>query len=218
MYGGFTFNFELKAPAAWELACWGRAGLDQLYEGAQSNSSSKNLSLLVEVLCTFASGIEDKPLFASVEQERKMRVLIANDVSIIDYSRQKLADLVLSMGDDADVVDLATKGFRHGISRSRALAKEMFAAISSRWQALSAPVIERYETLIREVPNDEPAFQRFFSEYPQMLDPMATDIWPEPNLHGARSPDFVIRRSDDSYLVVEIETPGKPIVTLVERI
>jgi|SRR5215210_2797388 len=23
MYGGITFNYELKSPAAWELACWG---------------------------------------------------------------------------------------------------------------------------------------------------------------------------------------------------
>jgi hypothetical protein len=23
MYGGITYNFELKAPPAWELACWG---------------------------------------------------------------------------------------------------------------------------------------------------------------------------------------------------
>lgn len=42
---------------------------------------------------------------------------------------------------------------------------------------------------------------------------MATDIWPQPNLHGAREPDFVIRRSDNSYLVIEIETPAKQIVT-----
>jgi hypothetical protein len=35
----------------------------------------------------------------------------------------------------------------------------------------------------------------------------------QPNLHGARRPDFVIRRFDNSYVVVEIETPGKQLIT-----
>jgi hypothetical protein len=42
---------------------------------------------------------------------------------------------------------------------------------------------------------------------------MALQVWPKPDLHGAKEPDFVIRRIDDSYIVVEIETPAKPLVT-----
>ena len=42
---------------------------------------------------------------------------------------------------------------------------------------------------------------------------MALDVWSKPNLHGAAEPDFVIRRFDGTYLVVEIETPGKALVT-----
>ena len=32
-------------------------------------------------------------------------------------------------------------------------------------------------------------------------------------MHGALQPDFIIRRADDSYLVVEIECPGKLLLT-----
>ncbi len=42
---------------------------------------------------------------------------------------------------------------------------------------------------------------------------MAVQIWPEPNLLGSRFPDFVVRRSDNTYVVVEIECPSKNIVT-----
>ena len=45
MYGGMTFNFELKAPAAWELACWGEQGLDQLVAATLKAPTSKNVSL-----------------------------------------------------------------------------------------------------------------------------------------------------------------------------
>jgi hypothetical protein len=42
---------------------------------------------------------------------------------------------------------------------------------------------------------------------------MAVQVWPQPNLFGFRFPDFVVRRADDSYLVVEIEKPSKALVT-----
>jgi len=38
---------------------------------------------------------------------------------------------------------------------------------------------------------------------------MAVQIWPQPNVLGSKFPDFVVRRADDSYIVVEIETPAK---------
>jgi hypothetical protein len=42
---------------------------------------------------------------------------------------------------------------------------------------------------------------------------MTHQLWSRPNLHGYKEPDFIIRRTDDSYMVVEIETPAKPIMT-----
>jgi hypothetical protein len=42
---------------------------------------------------------------------------------------------------------------------------------------------------------------------------MAVQIWPQPNVLGSKFPDFVVRRADNSYIVVEIETPAKILVT-----
>ena len=61
MYGGFTFNFELKAPAAWELACWGERGLDQLTEATLKNPASKNVSLCVQILSHIAADLTTSP-------------------------------------------------------------------------------------------------------------------------------------------------------------
>lgn len=65
MYGGITFNFELKALAAWELACWGDVGIRQLAEATRANPTSKNLSLCVQVLCAVASGSIEAPSFTT---------------------------------------------------------------------------------------------------------------------------------------------------------
>ena len=61
--------------------------------------------------------------------------------------------------------------------------------------------------------DDEPAFHTFLEKHPQLVDPMVLDVWSKPDLHGAAEPDFVLRRIDGSYLVVEIETPGKALTT-----
>ena len=42
---------------------------------------------------------------------------------------------------------------------------------------------------------------------------MATELWPQSNLRGARIPDFVPRRFDNIFLVIKIETPAKRLVT-----
>jgi hypothetical protein len=190
MYGGFTYNYEMKAPAAWELACWGRLGIDQLLEMAKQSPTSKNESLCVEILCELASGLENKPAFVGDTQFERLQHLIGQDSTIGDYARGKLVEYILSLEDDEDVVGLASKAFRLGLSPSP-VAKEMFAALASRWLAISTPIIHQYQKLISEEPNNEPIFQEFFTRFPQLLDPMAVDVWPQPNLHGAKVPDFV---------------------------
>jgi hypothetical protein len=73
--------------------------------------------------------------------------------------------------------------------------------------------LDQYERLIIEQPDNEPAFQSFLTQHPQLLEPMAVQMWPQPNLFGSRFPDFVVRRADDSYVVIEIERPSKVLVT-----
>lgn len=73
--------------------------------------------------------------------------------------------------------------------------------------------LEAFALLIRHSSDDEPRLHSFLEVFPQILDPMAVQVWSKPDLHGFKVPDFLIRRSDNSYLVVEIETPAKSLVT-----
>jgi hypothetical protein len=217
MYGGITFNFELKAPAAWELACWGEQGLDQLVAATMKAPASKNVSLCLQILTALASGqtFEEPPLFWSKSGSVRLGTLLKTNPSLRNYARSKLIAFLLSVEDEDDLIGMIATGFsRASFSNGgTGAAKELFAAVSTRWLTVSEPLLSRYEALIADYPGDEPAFQAFFTEHPQVLDPMAKEIWPEPDLHGALIPDFVIRRFDNSYVVVEIETPAKQLVT-----
>lgn len=217
MYGGMTFNFELKAPAAWELACWGEQGLDQLVAATLKAPTSKNVSLCLQILTILAAGhrLEERPTFCDDARVARLNALLERNPALRSYARAKLVAFVLSVEDEDDFIEMVATGFSRASFSLQGIgpARELFAAVSARLLTISEPLLKRYEALITDRPDDEPAFQAFFTEHPQLLDPMVAEIWPQPDLHGALIPDFVIRRFDNSYVVVEIETPAKQLVT-----
>lgn len=218
MYDGITFNFELKAPAAWTLALWREAGLCELLSGARATPTSKNVSLCVQILAAGAAGTGISPVSFVRDAELASRIhdALTAEPSLADVCRRHLVDLVLSFEADDDVASLVGSKMSHMLNDAE--VREVFAALSARWLAVSTPVLERYAGLIAERPHDEPSFQDFLGEHPQLLDPMAVQVWPQPDLLGSRCPDFVLRRADGSYAVVEIESPAKAIATAVGQL
>jgi antiviral defense system Shedu protein SduA len=215
MYGDMTFNFELKAPAAWCLLCWGKAGIDALIEGVKRTPSSKNTSLTVQILSTVAAGTDPAFLFLADDLKDLVTTALKDTSSLQVFARQRLTEYMLSLSDDVEASEVAAIGFqRLSLLNTQAEAsKELFAALASRWLVVGAPTIARYRRLIADCADDENAFQRFFEDVPQLLDPLCSMMWPKPDLHGAKEPDFVLKRSDGSYLIVEIESPAKRLVT-----
>jgi hypothetical protein len=219
MYGGITYNFELKAPPAWELACWGERGIDQLVDATLKSPTSKNVSLCLQILSQLASGdkFAEAPIFCDAEHRARLHRLIGQRPELAQYARSKLLWLILTVDDEDDVLSMIGSALNQASYRpigGLEPAKELFGALSARWLSVSEPLLQRYESLIADHADDETSFQAFFTEHPQVLDPLAAEIWTQPSLHGAQKPDFVIRRFDNSYVAVEIETPAKQLVTL----
>lgn len=215
MYGGITFNTELKIPAAWTLASWKKAGLDELYNSTKTNSTIKNIAICILVLSTISANFSDK-YEAPFCDKKLLRTLKENsriDPTIIEYAQEKLIQLIISIKDEGELLDAIALGFTWLTFQGPVTTRELFAALSSRWLTISQPLLLEYQQLIQDHPSDEPKFQEFFTNHPQLLDPMAVEVWSQPNIRGARFPDFVVRLFDNSYLIVEIETPAKMLVT-----
>jgi Shedu protein SduA, C-terminal len=120
--------------------------------------------------------------------------------------------LILSLQTDDLLIPLS-QSFMHLSLGAEDLAKELVLSIGVKWLRFGQPALDRYERMLTENANDEPAFQGFFCEFPKFLDLMAIQVWSQPDFHCALEADFVVRWADDSYLVVEIECPGKPLLT-----
>jgi Shedu protein SduA, C-terminal len=217
MYGGITYNFELKAPAAFALIAFAQPGLQAMVEIATRTPTSKNKSLCLTILSAIAAN-SLPPILASLTRDDQIRTRVAEVSSqrgLSDAARSALRDYVLGIEDEADAVsEVGTQLSRAGwFENDQAAIGELFAALAARRLAIGPRTIQAFGRLMHDTPDDEPAFHTFFERHPQLLDPAAAEVWSKPDLAGAREPDFVVRRTDDTYLVVEIETPGKLLMT-----
>ena len=209
-----SFEWEEKIPAAWTLASWKKEGLDELCESTIANSTHKNIAICILVLSTISANFPDsKAPFCDEDILRTLKQNSKIDPTIIEHAQAKLIHLIISFEDEDEILGAVATGFTWLTMQGPNTTRELFVALSSRWLTISQPLLLEYERLIQDYPNDESKFQEFFTNHPQFLDPMAVEIWPLPNLHGAKIPDFVVRLFDNSYLIVEIETPSKLLVT-----
>lgn len=215
MYGGMTFNLEIKASAGFCLIRWGRAGLEALVEAARRTPKSKNRSIALELLASIAGG-ERRTVFAQFAGYpliEEVDALCSEWSSLPDVARSLLTEFVLELPVEEVAFALGHQFMAYSMVLGTAAIRELFEAFAVRLIAVGEPVLVEFERLIVSSPADERAFQAFLTAHPQLLEPMAVEIWPQPSLWGAREPDFVIRRADDTYLVVEIECPSKLLVT-----
>jgi hypothetical protein len=215
MYGGITFNTELKSPAAWCLVRWGKIGLEALLEAADRTPTFKNQLLALDVLATLASWQEGPRNFWRVPESMTERIIESNDEieAISQIAERLLRRYILSFEDDQDLlIPLATHIQETAVLNPAAIGK-LVQAMAARWLAVRTSTLEAFEALLIERRDDEPSFQSFFENHPLMIDPMAFEVYSQPSIHGAKEPDFLVRRTDNTFLVVEIETPGKLLMT-----
>lgn len=207
-------DLELQSPAMATLVAWGAIGLDRIVEIALSQDSSKATSAALKVLSSVAARQELGSIILFIEDRDLINTLqsITMTLGLHTLAREKLHELVFAIPTRDLLIPLGISFSQMALSDPN-LAEEIVAAISTKWLRFGPKAVKEYSDLIKSHPDDEPAFHDFFERYPQFLDPMAMQVWSKPHFHGALEPDFLIRRNDDSYLVVEIECPAKLLMT-----
>ena len=221
MYGGETFNWELKAPAAYCLLAWGQAGLRALVENALEEPTSKNFSLAFELLASTAAGYGPKSIriWLNDNQLREAVSLAAGDwKNLASAARSRLHELVLSIEDDEDAALYAGTSMIGLAIQDPGATSNLIHALALRSVAVGPRVLAHYNELITGTGDNEAIFQRFFERHPLLLDPRAFQVWARPDFHGRLEPDFVIRTYDNNYVIVEIETPAKLLVTQQDQL
>lgn len=214
-YGGHTFKWGVKEPSGMALLAWGDAGIEDLKQVFFANDNYANRTIVFDVLSAAAAGKGPTRVELGASSEVWAQIVGGGELpmTVQQSARGALVDLVLSVDAVDDVAGLIGGVLQKQQFRNDGAAVELIRAASSRWLAIGDIVLNDFRNLITTNANEERLFQKFLETNPQLLDPMAIEVWPEPNLFGSRKPDFVVKRSDGSYLLVEIECPAKSLIT-----
>ena len=214
MYGGDTYNLLFKVPAGYCLLAWGQDGLRVLVENALEEPTSKNLSMAFRLLASVAEGHE--PSVGSFVPDNQLREAVSHAVgdwnNLALPARSHLHELMLSAADTDAAISAGTSLMTLAIQDQGAI-RNLVHAFALRSIAVGPSVLANYNELVATADDDEPTFHRFFESHPLLLDPMAFQVWGKPDFHGQLEPDFIVRTYDNRYVIVEIETPAKQLVT-----
>jgi hypothetical protein len=91
----------------------------------------------------------------------------------------------------------------------RSVVFELFAEPAIK---ITSRLISTFESLVSETHGEE-EYQKFLTKHPVFIDPLASEVIPKQKLGLEHITDFVIRRLDNEYIVVEIEKPQDTIFT-----
>jgi hypothetical protein len=217
-YGDETYALERKAPSAFALCCWGMQGLDALVAMTAPSANTTTVSLSLSVLASVAAGA-DAARLAYVAADpvvlEAVRAAMKRSTVFRDAAYARLTAILLDCNSDAEAISaVARKLQMPEDEETAAAARELLCtALAARRLAVGSGSLRALRSMIESSPLDHRIYQKFFLARPRMLEPSSMTIWRAPKLVARRKADYVIRRTDGSYLVVKVETPGTPLIT-----
>jgi len=220
---------HLAWPAIISLLMYGQAGISSLRTIAlERNSFTAQDSAMTALLCAAqrrADVAENRVRFCAryVDSDAYARLVqkiaaTCTDADISSRAQVELADvfrsLILDSSRHASVGSLLATSMiafarQDGVNDT---SDFLFRLIARSSLKITESMLKDLHDLIHtDLP--EADYQKFFEEHPALLDPMASEIVPRQALGEMWKTDFVIRRFDDEYLMVEIEKPSDVLFT-----
>lgn len=92
------------------------------------------------------------------------------------------------------------------------LCKDIFSTITESSIRISRKLLNQFRVLLSKQSAEE-VYQRFLSTNPVLLDPLSSTVFPKQSLGLEFKTDYVVRRLDGEYILVEIEKPQDKIFT-----
>ena len=209
------FNERNALATALVIVTWEGSPVGALLEFVRSGWNEFYALEIVRVLAYLAAGrvdIVDRLPTAELRKAVAERMRLTTELTAVSWTAIRSLLGEERTGEPIRLVHQLLPALSG--SADQPVIKVLVVALSLRWLRLGPQVLAEYDELFATSRDDEPAFQQFLGHHPALIDPLAVEVNPHAGIASSNEkPDFVVRRLDDSYLVVEIETPGKRLLT-----
>ncbi|WP_432981555.1 Shedu immune nuclease family protein [Dactylosporangium sp. CA-233914] len=207
-FGG-TERMSYAQLAAATAVLAGDAGIRMLAEVALDDSYKNWANYGIEALWLAAS---NKRLPAEGYASSASEVHFEIPSAIRAKARATLDELIVNSKEDkalfAKILTLASLEANKNqvVGGVNDFTEHVMKVLAAGSIAVPASILDDFEALVsKNLPEER--YQEFLKTHPTVLDPLAAEVIPKHRLGTEYVTDFVIRRHDLRYLVVEIEKP-----------
>lgn len=132
------------------------------------------------------------------------------------FAQETLVNIVTESLHDEDLfftlVQFIYQEFNRAALVDREINRSIFDIVTKSSLRINEKSLRDFERLI-DTEQKEESYQQFLENNPYLIDPLASQIYNKAKLGIEHVTDFVIRRLDNEYILVEIEKPNSRVFT-----
>jgi hypothetical protein len=216
------FDEIIAVPALLALVAWGESGLDSLKEHLLSGLHSTDAQKILLALAAHIPLSEIKSMFVPSDWLERCGISVTPVLSM--YALQILRGLLLEQAIDREIqrkliINFAMETMVSVKEESDHSVRDAFLSLLlDSHLTLNKQLLEQFETLLATLHGKEEEIHQFLFDHPIFLDPLAIELRSKHELGDDFITDFVVRRVDGTYILVEIEKSTDRLFTVKGRI
>ncbi len=215
--GDTYLKHDLPNLAATALLHKGCVGVQKLVEVLPKAPGYIYPQAILATLWYASKGKLGSSLFTVLERIPPLSDPLNDDV--VDEAKNAIHEIVLESRINPELFNILI-GFLHQYnivgmmnpSNPVFSISEIFDLFAAGTIKISRQLVEQFNALLDQTLPEE-AYQKFLNSNLVFLDPVASEVIPKQKLGTEYITDFVVRRYDNKYILVEIEKPQDPIFT-----
>lgn len=217
-----VFDDGIADPALAAVMAWGVEGIGALKDLAVNGFSGDQAQRYLLAISAGLALVDQLP--ATVQAEWLAQCGIQIDERIRVAAVAAMRELLLTQASDDNVRQQLMSNLSMDLWSDRAkpagtTTSDVFLSMLLDTRlALNRPLLEEFAILLESAPAREEDLHQFLIKHPILLDPLALEVRSKHELGAEFITDFVIKRLNDEYILVEIEKSTDRIFTLSGRL
>jgi Domain of unknown function (DUF4263) len=198
------------------LLSLGSKGIDLLRELVNKDLGPIRTTALIEVIFSASAKRKSNINFFGLIPDESIIIYPTITNEIANYALNIVHELVNESLVNRDLFTIIITLLSYDTLRNGEddfFFKHVFNTIKDSSIKINKRVLNKYESLILNPDIREEDCQLILKQNPALIDPLAKDVLSKQKLGTEFITDFILRKLNDEYILVEIEKPGTPLFT-----
>lgn len=212
------FDEIIAIPALASLIAWRTRGIRELQNKIKKHDFYGADAFYILILIASKRDLKTDFVYNLPENWfKKIKVIV--DAELQSEAEKILKELVLDLNSNENVRDSMINNlsmilsFRRDNDIKKAIADYFFSILIDSRLQINLDLIMDFEEFLNNPETSEERIQTFLFDNPILLDPLAIEIYSKHELGNEFKTDFVIKRLNNDYVLVEIEKSTDKIFT-----